>query len=128
MFPILTVLVPVLPLAERETLPTASTRTWFPYANAVHVPLLYVPLWYVNVEKDGFEYDWNVTAFDAEFVLPRESVAVTVAVLDPAAKALEDVTSAPVAVKALLTAYEEIDAPDPAVAELTTLNFVYPPT
>ena len=82
----------------------------------------------MNVEKDGFEYDWNVTAFDAELVLPRESVAVTVAVLEPAAKALEDVTSAPVAVKALLTAYEEMDAPDPAVAELTTLNFVYPPT
>lgn len=58
----------------------------------------------MNVEKDGFEYDWKVTAFDAELVLPRESVAVTVAVLEPAAKALEDVTSAPVAVNALLTA------------------------
>ena len=125
--PILTVTVPALPLAVRDTDGVAVTRIWSPDAFAVHDPPEYVPL-SADRETVGFEYERKETDLLLEFVLPLESVAVTAAVLDPAANALEDVTSAPVAVKALLTAYEDIDAPDPAVAELTTLNFVYPPT
>lgn len=119
--------VPVFPFAESETDGVAVTLIWSPDALDVHEPPEYVPL---SAERDtvGFEYDRNETDFELEFVLPRESVTVTAAVRDPAANALEDVTSAPVAVKALLTEYDETDAPLPAEAEETTLNFVYPPT
>ena len=93
----------------------------------VHVPEEYVPLAAVSLTV-GSEYVRNETEALLVFVRPRESVAVTVTERDPAARALEEVTSEPVPVNAPLTAYEDIDAPLPAVAEDCALNFVYPPT
>ena len=95
MVPILTVLVPVLPCVESDTDPTACTLIWSPVSLVVHVPLEYVPLTALNVVSAGYEYSRNVTFWEAEVVRPLESAAVTVIVLAPADRVLEDVTSAP---------------------------------
>lgn len=126
--PILTVIVPVFPLAESETVPTASTQMWSPVSSEVHDPPAYVPLTALNVVKDGFEYVRYVTVCVMAFVRPRESAAVTVTDLFPAPLNTEEVISAPVPEKAPEIVYEDIDAPLPAVAEDCTLIFVYPLT